>query len=747
MLHELLLVLSGYPGDVFTPSPAEHTNTFAIAADFPLLHDAERAALNRLAHLGWLYSQIDSFVRSIRNTATCNAIEANTPHGSYVQALAVALNSVLKQYREAIIDCEKRILEKQDHLNGAVPIIYIASTFSKWFTVLPALKKLIAEIEEHPVQWHGCRLLNLIVKKSYTGVVDLRDILNDILHQLHIVMYKQITSWMIYGHLSDPWQEFFITPRQPLPSPSTSNASLSPPMPSTATGNDHFTTNSTGQFDHCLEEKLIPSHIPLDLAESILFVGEIVKTVRDNSSAQINSLPKNMIDHHLELLLQLSSASGREKHTTSAIKVLQLQNIVNTIRRSTSEWIFHQVLVGEHDILRYLKSFKDFYLLGQGDFARNLIEEGDRLAGPHIEPDSNNPERRPPVRYGRRQMDTLIQRAQIGCLCEDWPELSKYSIRSYRGYDPVYSFPSFLLNDTAPVLLDYHYRWPLNLFLTSDDMQCYNFLWEFLISLKKVQSKLNSLWVVLRGGWSGIRSEKGFSETYQEGSYSQESMKQRERLVWRVRSKMLFWIDALWYHVQNDVINPSYASFIESIRPSLEKHAVSTENEMMESLEEENKYQRSGAQIMDFEQIQRAHKAYVNGLFRDCLLDPPGSARCLQNILEVCLKYCQVICEVDDKGDWSGRKRAQTGAEIVAKWTRGFGMDKDPLAWVDEVLSIEQEFAAATAYYFKILSRAGMSHEHDYFEEVPAHLDLFLARLDYNKWFSVRRHHVEAGRR
>jgi gamma-tubulin complex component 4 len=549
MLHELLLVLSGYPGDVFTPSPAEHANTFAIASDFPLLHDAERAALNRLAHLGWLYSQVDNFVRSIRNTATSSTIDTNTPHGSYFQALAVALNSVMKQYRQAIIDCEKRILQKQDHLNGAVPIIYVASAFAKWFTILPALTKLITEIEEHPAQWHGCRLLNLIVAKSYTGVVELRDILNDILHQLHIVMYKQITSWMIYGHLSDSCHEFFITPRPPLPSPSTSNASLSPPMPSTAAGYDHSNTYSTGQFDHCLEQYLIPSHIPLDLAESILFVGEIVKTVRDNSSAQTNSLPKDMMDHHLRLLLQLSSAAEREKYATSAINVLQLQSIVDTIRRSTAEWMFHQVLVGEHDILRYLESFKDFYLLGQGDFARNLIEECDQLSWQKEGGDSSV-ERRQPMRYGRRQMDALLQKAQIGCLCEDWPELSKYSIRTIRQQeDSVYSFSSFLLNGT-PVLLSYHYRWPLNLFLTSDDMNHYAFLWEFLISLKKVQSKLNALWVVLRGGWSRTTSKKDAFDTHKDGPYSQESMKQRERLVWRVRSKMLFWIDALWYHVQ-----------------------------------------------------------------------------------------------------------------------------------------------------------------------------------------------------
>jgi hypothetical protein len=36
--------------------------------------------------------------------------------------------------------------------------------------------------------------------------------------------------------------------------------------------------------------------------------------------------------------------------------------------------------------------------------------------------------------------------------------------------------------------------------------------------------------------------------------------------------------------------------------------------------------------------------------------------------------------------------------------------------------------------------------ESEGFDGPPAHLDLFLARLDYNKWFSVRRYHVEGGR-
>jgi gamma-tubulin complex component 4 len=540
MLHELLLVLSGYPGDVFLPSPPapQTPNTFAIAADFPLLHDAERSALNRLANLGWQYAKIDEFVRGIRNSLTSSSIVADKPHGSYVQALAVALNDVLREYRDTIINCEQRILGKQDHLNGAVPIIHIAAAFAKWTIILPALTKLLSEIKEEPASWHGCRLLDLIIKKSHTGVAELRDIANQVLHHLHVVMYKQIISWMVYGHLFDPYHEFFITKRQ-----ASSSASASPAIPSSM--GDQEQSGSGGQFDHCLEPSFIPSHVPLDLAESILFVGEIVKTVRDNSASYSNMLPKEMVENHLQLLLQLSNTSS-ESYAASNINILRLQKAVSTIRRATAEWMFHQVLVGDHDILRYLESFKDFYLLGQGDFARNLIDECDQLAA-----SDSSTERR--HRYGRRQLDALLHKAQFGCLCEDSPELSRYSLRVTKQSeepnqaDQLFSF--FLLNGT-PSSLKYHYRWPLNLFLTTTDMNHYDAMWEFLISLKKVQSKLNALWVVLRGGWSTTSTRPDDMDDHQDGPWSMKSMKQRERLVWRVRSKMLFWIDALWCHVQ-----------------------------------------------------------------------------------------------------------------------------------------------------------------------------------------------------
>lgn len=123
---------------------------------------------------------------------------------------------------------------------------------------------------------------------------------------------------------------------------------------------------------------------------------------------------------------------------------------------------------------------------------------------------------------------------------------------------------------------------------------------------------------------------------------------------------------------------------MESIRPSLEKRTE------VESTDMEQSDGDARGQALDFEQIQKAHKAYLVRLVRGCLLESPGCARIMSKIFQICLDYCQLVHDVGEKGDWSGRKRDQTGAEIVAKWTHGFGMDQDPLAWVDHVLTIEK---------------------------------------------------------
>ena len=88
MLHELLFALMGYAGDIFEPYPPspQKATTFSISHNFPFLHLTERESLNRLGHLGWIYSQINHFVKSVKNSST----KVNEqPRGAYALAVAI----------------------------------------------------------------------------------------------------------------------------------------------------------------------------------------------------------------------------------------------------------------------------------------------------------------------------------------------------------------------------------------------------------------------------------------------------------------------------------------------------------------------------------------------------------------------------------------------------------------------------------------------------------------------------------
>lgn len=146
MLHELLLALSGHPGDIFVPSPASPSTptTYVVAEDFPFLHPAERTALNRLARLGFLYSTIRAFVDRHRKRAW-NAVlgsrtaanaprhEISDPAGLYLLALCSAVDAVFDEYFRVIVQAESKILSSLDldTDGGRTPVSVLEYMFGK----------------------------------------------------------------------------------------------------------------------------------------------------------------------------------------------------------------------------------------------------------------------------------------------------------------------------------------------------------------------------------------------------------------------------------------------------------------------------------------------------------------------------------------------------------------------------------------------------------------------------------------
>ncbi len=61
MIRELLVALSGQVGDVFLAKD----DTFMVDSGLPFTHPSERDLLNRIVRLGWLYSEITTFIDNV----------------------------------------------------------------------------------------------------------------------------------------------------------------------------------------------------------------------------------------------------------------------------------------------------------------------------------------------------------------------------------------------------------------------------------------------------------------------------------------------------------------------------------------------------------------------------------------------------------------------------------------------------------------------------------------------------------
>ncbi|KAI9025017.1 gamma-tubulin complex component protein [Phycomyces nitens] len=761
MLHELLFVLSGYPGDVFIPYPSQNPSTFAIPPEFPLLHPTERESLNRLAQLGFLFAQLTQFVASVKDLKQPKIRQK--PCGAYLQAVVTTLEGILNNYRQEIIVMEQRILNKDDEAgDNVVPIALLTSNLGRWELLLPALWKFVLILKDDPVRYHGCCLFDLLMDQARTGMTELREAMEKMIMRLHDVLYRQLTAWMVYGQWVDPDEEFFITR-----------------APQITNEDDDLGAHATGwQRDYSLAVDRIPAHLSQSLAESILFVGKAIATVNSMGSGQLDQrstssmlinkrqkipIPEEMKKRHIQLLLSLHSSSTNKKPHFSPWIVFpqQLQRVVQQIRRSTAEWLFSQVLVGEHGLQRYLESFRQIFLLGYGDLGMNLVDECTLWRQRSISSFSTSVSRPQPfakhardedeerpvepkplsktaIIFRHQELNALLAKATVGTEAED--NLKGYSLewveKTKDGRNTSYQFADLLLVNGRCVLV-YEMEWPIDLFLSQTDLAHYSELWSFLMGLKNVQMTLGGLWKTLRSG--KVEKDKKpllLSEdaTDVEGEY-------RERVVWRLRFSMLFWVDTLWNHVQVDkriklarfdtnhdpksnVINARYQRLVTTIAPSFQPK---------DEKEAPDQAVFGQPTALDFEEIQTAHEEYLRDIMRGSLLLSKSCADTMHAILKLCLDFCELVERISDDGVWQTTKRrrtTKTAAEIVDEWTRNSGKPMPRYAWMDQIDAIETNFSSLTKRFFGIVS----NQQQDI--KTSGHLDLLLMQLDYGKYYS-----------
>uniref|UniRef100_A0A8D2PNF2 Gamma-tubulin complex component n=1 Tax=Zosterops lateralis melanops TaxID=1220523 RepID=A0A8D2PNF2_ZOSLA len=541
----------------------------------------ETSVLNRLCRLGTDYIRFAEFVEQYTGHVQQQDHHPSQQnqgglHGIYLRAFCTGLDSVLQPYRQALLDLEQEFL--------ADPHLSISHVNYSLDQVCHVIKEVI----------HGCQILEAVHKHSCGGLPPVRSALEKILAVCHGVMYKQLSAWMLHGLLLDQHEEFFIKQ-----GPSSGNVPSQPEEDDDDLGiggltgkqlrelqdlrlieEENMLAPSLKQFS--LRVEMLPSYIPVRVAEKILFVGESVQMF-ENQNVNLTrkgSILKNQEDTFAAELHRLKQQP--------LFSLVDFESVVDWIRSTVAEHLW-KLMVEESDLLGQLKIIKDFYLLGRGELFQAFIDTAQHML------------KTPPTAVTEHDVNIAFQQSAHKVLLDDdnlLPLLHltiEYHGKEHKDAPQTREGPSRELSPReaptsgwAALGLSYKVQWPLHILFTPAVLEKYNVVFKYLLSVRRVQAELQHCWA-LQMQRKHLKSNR------------------TDAIKWRLRDHMAFLVDNLQYYLQVDVLESQFSQLLQQINAT-----------------------------RDFESIRLAHDHFLSNLLaQSFILLKPVSRSCFHLLLPI----------------------------------------------------------------------------------------------------------------
>ncbi|CAN9507315.1 unnamed protein product [Ophioblennius macclurei] len=609
MIHELLLALSGYPGTIFTWNKR---TGLQVSQDMPFLHPSETSVLNRLCKIGADYIRFREFIEQHTGHVHQQEHHMNQPsqtglHGIYLRAFCTGLDSILQPYRQALLDLEQEFLG-DPHLT----ISHANYKLDEFQLLFPSVMVVVETIKSQKI--HGCQILETVYKNSCGGLPPVRMALEKILAACHGVMYKQLAAWMLHGLLLDQSEEFFVKQ-----GPSAGGAAANQEEEEEDLGlgglsgkqlrelqdlrlmeEENMLAPSLQQFS--LRVEMLPSYIPVRVAEKILFVGESVQMFENHNYTP--SRAGSILKHQEDLF----AAELHRLKQQPLFSLVDFENLIDRIRTTVAEHLW-TLMVEESDLLEQLKIIKDFYLLGRGELYQVFIDLAQHML------------KTPPTAVTEHDVNVAFQQAAHKVLLDDDNLLPLLHLSvDYQGKDSKEALGqrdgSTPPQDTSPrelpptgwaaLGLTYKVQWPLHILFTPAVLEKYNVVFRYLLSVRCVQSQLQHCWA-LQMQRKHLKSS------------------QTDAVKWRLRNHMAFLIDNLQYYLQVDVLESQFSQLLQQINST-----------------------------RDFESIRLAHDHFLSNLLAQSFILLKPVFHCLNEILELCQNFCSLVSQsvapLDERG-------------------------------------------------------------------------------------------------
>ncbi|XP_075740933.1 gamma-tubulin complex component 4-like isoform X2 [Rhipicephalus microplus] len=514
MLHELIFALNGYPGSIFV----EKEGTFSVTKGLPFMHPSETLILDRLCALGYHVKYLRTFVSTHRSLIASGAQGDQRPvrRGLYLHAVCSGLQKVLYEYADELLVLEKEVLGAHE-----VSLMRFQERLEKYHLLFLKLHDLVAEIESSQV--HGCNILQSLHRSCTTALPVGKASMSLLLQAGYGVLCQQISSWVLYGILRDPYQEFFVEALGGDPSltePNTSSSCLEAPLASM-------------QDFRLKSNLLLPEQLSQSFASKVLFAGSAVRVF-----GQSGERPVYTAEQEAEFLKRLQKISESEE-----IDLFQLETFVEDVRSAAAAHLW-KLFVEEGRLPSQLRLLRDAFLLGRGELFLHFSQVAEHILCQVREPTTEH------ITNGIFQQACSLLQSDDENLAEQF----RITIGPTGSHDS--SEPHLACWET--IGLNYKVEPPLHVFFTSSIMSKYNRLFRLLFGLQRAQTFLQECWMlqckVARAG------------------HLHKSDLMRDMML--LRAEMAHLLNSIQYYLQVDVIEIQLGRLLTQVMETRDFEAI-----------------------------------------------------------------------------------------------------------------------------------------------------------------------------
>ncbi|XP_011152217.1 gamma-tubulin complex component 4 [Harpegnathos saltator] len=571
MLHEILLSLWGC-----STSVSQIIEIDSIDLE-KYLHPGERALLNRILDIVKECNIIRGFIHEY--TIYGLDTKENIAPGLYIRALCDGMDQALEPFRKEIIELERTVLN-----NSHTPLSLILCTVEKHTCLFSVLHSIIREIRTQKL--HGCKLLQCLHQRMHTGIPKINSALELIIHHVHIVFYKHLQSWLLYGQLEDAHREFFI---QKVSDYDRTLVHENGKNNVDTRGLSASRKMDVDMWDYNVQIDMLPSYIRPSMAGKILTIGQTVIMFRNDPSQKrdfMTSQPKNLVWGHKETwFFRLL----KDLQAKSVFNVIEFDRAINDMKQLITENLWRKA-VTEAQLMQQLRLVKEFFLMGRGDLFLEFIKLTAHILS------------KAPTSHTSRDINLAFQIALRKMHLNDESVIDSFNFAvpmlSSENEDTGTDTTDFSDNERQDpnekrgwgmIILKYKVVWPLHLLFSPAALNDYNTLFRFLLRVKKTQIDLWGLW-----------SEHMHHKNIDIG-------------VIQLRNNLIFIVDNLQYYLQVDVVESQYTVMEASMQGT-----------------------------KDFEDIQKAHSVFLANVMSQTFLLTSGTGKKnpVNKLIHLLLRLC-----------------------------------------------------------------------------------------------------------